>query len=599
VEQWEQLWQDLEQYKNPDPDEHFLGPLIVTPSEMTADTYDVIDGQQRLTTLQLIISIIRDSWIERGDESSFQSGIEVPNRALTSDLIHSVTPIVRYNFTPNRHLREIFREFVQIDWGQKSRKSFDDIDSFRTYKHADQGTELRRAWIFFKERIWGLPDVDLKQLEHYLLFKVLVLTIEAGESSNAYILFETLNYRGLELTQADLVKSYLFSKVFGEGEDEKFISLWDEIEALLGGKSIDTFLRHYLLLSNDKVLKKDIYSEIRSRFATKDQIIWFIQELRRNAHLYSYLVRETDFKGPHREVLNRLFGDLSKLGVDTQYVYLLAIMNKYFLSEDGWDYGKVENAARLSEVLSFRWTICGRNAQELEGVYQSAAAMIMDTKSPDDNFEQAQKLILRKLPSDPEFLMALSNKVIKSNQRGHYILRKIDQWHNREGAYVLMGPSELQLEHVAPRKPSQSSGWKKSLGEAGYSDLVSRIGNMILLKKKPNREGSNKAFRDKLEIYREQNKGKYPALSREVFDLKNWSVEVIEERSLRIAQLAVSVWSSESTDLQGKSTPRRRSRRSKSVKVVRRGSRKSKNLSKPTRAKPTKGKSPKRVSKSR
>ena len=184
------------------------------------------------------------------------------------------------------------------------------------------------------------------------------------------------------------------------------------------------------------------------------------------------------------------------------------------------------------------------------------------------------------MPSDLEFANSLQSKVIKSNTRGHYILRKIDQWHNREGAYVLMGPSELQLEHVAPRKPSQISGWKKKIGEAGYSDSVNRIGNMILLKKRPNREGSNKSFKEKLVIYREQNKDKYPLLSREVFEIKDWSIEVIEERSRQISELAVSVWSSASTDLQGKFRPKRRQTRAKRSRVTRKNSKRSKKVNK-------------------
>lgn len=557
TEQWEALWQDLEQYKNLDSDEHFLGPLIVTPNESGEADFEVIDGQQRLTTLQVVISLIRDSWILRGDKASLQNGIEVPNKALASDLIHSLTPYVRYNFIPNRYLKDIFRDFIQVDINQSSRKSFADLTLFKSCKHADQAAELRRSWLYFQERIENLTDEELKKLENFILFKVLVLTIEAGESSNAYILFETLNYRGLELTQADLVKSYLFSKVFEEEEDETYVTLWDEIESLLGNQSLDTFLRHYLLLTTEKVLKKDIYGEIRNRLQTREKAISFINELRKNAHLYSYLVRETDFNGPHKEVLNHLFNDLSKLGVDTQYVYLLAIMNNYFVSDSSLDYKIIESAARLSEVLSFRWTICGRNAQDLEGIYQKASVLVGWGQSSQSNFKEAQLLLQTSLPSDEEFASAFRTKVIKSNQRGHYILRKIDQWHNREGAYVLMGPSELQLEHVAPRKPTLSSGWKKKLGEAAYSDLVSRIGNMILLKKKPNREGSNKSFKDKLIIYKDNNNGKYPLLSQEVFSWTEWTAETIEQRSENIAQLAIEVWSSEVTEIKGKSRPRK------------------------------------------
>ena len=559
TEQWQQLWQDLENYKQENPEEHFLGPMIVTPSENKIADYEVIDGQQRLTTFQLILSIIRDSWILRGDPVTTQNGVSVQNRKLTEDLIHNLTPTVRHVFVPNRHLKEIFRDFVQIPVNEAMRKSFEDTEIFRSYKHAEQATELRRAFLYFHSRISELSDEDLKKLQNFILFKVLLLTIDAGESSNAYILFETLNYRGLELAQADLVKSFLFSKVFGDSDDERYIDVWDEIEGFLGNQSPDIFLRHYLLLNTEKVLKKDIYSEIRSRIGSREQVVEFIFDLKRYAQLYSYLMRESDFKGPHREVLNHLFSDLLRVGVETQYVYLLAIMDQFFSQDQDWDYSKIESAGRLSEALSFRWTICGGNAQELEGIYQRASSIIYKkADNLESAFKQAQKLLGDSLPSDEEFASALSNKIIKSNQRGHYILRKIDQWNNRDGAYILMGPSELQLEHVAPRKPSKSSGWESRLGEADYSDLVCRIGNMILLKKKPNREGSNKSFKEKIKIYQTLNKGIYPSLSQEILNYTDWTSETIQERSERISELALNVWSPNSKNIQGRAKPKAR-----------------------------------------
>lgn len=558
TEQWQQLWQDLEGFRSEDPDEHFLGPLIITSSENTLADFEVIDGQQRLTTLQIILAIIRDSWISRGDESTQQSEISVPNRKLTEDLIHNLTPKVRYAFVPNRYLREIFRDFIQLPIKEKNRKSFEDIEALRPYKHADQATELRRAYLYFLSKVEKLSDDELRRLESFVLFKVLLLTIEAGESSNAYILFETLNYRGLELAQADLVKSYLFSKVLDDSEGEKYIDIWDEIESYLGNQSPDVFLRHYLLLKSEKVLKKDIYSEIRSRIKNQAGVVEFILELKRFSQLYSYLMRETDFKGNNKDVLNHLFTDLLRVGVETQYIYLLAVMDRYFTSEESWDSKKVESAARISEVLSFRWAICGGNAQELEGIYQKASSILYSGKfSSEAAFLKAQRFLEDALPSDSDFANALQTKVIKSNQRGHYILRKIDQWNNREGAYVLMGPSELQLEHVAPRKPTKSSDWLPKIGEADYSDTVCQIGNMILLKKKPNREGSNKSFKEKLKIYKNLNKDNYPGLSSEILTYKDWNTDVIQERSQRIAQLALNVWSVSAVRVQGKSVPKK------------------------------------------
>lgn len=551
-EQWEQLWNDLSGYKDSDAEEHFLGPIIVTPSEDNSDISEVIDGQQRMTTLQIIVAIIRDQWVLMGDKSVTQSGASVPNKQLTSELIYSLTPTVRYNFTPNKHLKKIFLDFIQRPTDDKSRKKFENKEAFNGYLYNDRASEIVRAHKYFSEKIMALGESELRKFEHYLLQRVRVLVVKAGGSSNAFLLFETLNYRGLELTQTDLVKSYLFSRIITDDSDDKYVNEWDQVIENVGNKSPDLFLRHYLLLYSKKVLKRDIYAEIKSKYKTKESAIHFVDELQKFSSLYSYIVRENEFQGSNKTILNSLFDDLALLSVDTQNIYLLAVLYKYYSEQEKMDLAKIENAARLSETLSFRWTTCGRNAQDLETIYQEAASMIMDEETPDDNFEQAQELILNSLPSDQEFTISLQTAIIKSNRRAQYILRKIDEWQNGDGSYVLMDPTKLHLEHVAPQRPSGKFDWKlKMKGDSNYREIIYRIGNLVLLPERMNKEASNLPFDKKKSIY-SKKLSKLPLLTKEIVNIPDWNQDVVNERSRVIAQTAAEVWSPASTNLKGK-----------------------------------------------
>jgi uncharacterized protein with ParB-like and HNH nuclease domain len=578
TEQWEQMWNDLSDFKNNAVEEHFLGPLIVTPSEEGGDTFEVIDGQQRLTTLQIIIAIIRDCWIQMGDKSISKSGVSVPNKQMTAELIYSLTPAVRHNFTPNKHLKKIFRDFVQTAHNEKGRKFFDNKEELADYQYSDRASEAVRAYKFFYSRIIALGEEDLRKFEEYLLQNVRLLKVTAGGSSNAFLLFETLNYRGLELTQTDLVKSYLFSRILTDDTQDRYVNEWDLVVDNIGGKSPDLFLRHYLLLYNKKVLKRDIYAEIKAKYKTREQAIAFVDDLARFSRLYSYLVREIEFEGQNKEILNALFDDLALLNVDTQNIYLLAILFQFYSKKTDVDLEKIENAARLSETLSFRWITCGRNAQDLETIYQEAASMVMDEETPDDNFEEAQKLILSKLPSDQEFKSALQNAIIKSNRRGQYILRKIDEWQNGDASsYVLMEANKLHLEHIAPQRPSPDSDWKaKMKGELNYREIIYRIGNMMLLRDRVNKSVSNLSFEKKLAKYEAQNrksKMTLPTLSRDALEYKTWDQGAVLERSQQIAVIATEVWSAKSTGFKGKHQEvkqvkkrKRRTKKSKSSK---------------------------------
>jgi uncharacterized protein (DUF2249 family) len=230
------------------------------------------------------------------------------------------------------------------------------------------------------------------------------------------------------------------------------------------------------------------------------------------------------------------------------------------------DLAKIENAARLSETLSFRWTTCGRNAQDLETIYQEAASMIMDEITPDDNFENAQELILNALPSDQEFTISLQTAIIKSNRRAQYILRKIDEWQNGDGSYVLMDPTKLHLEHVAPQRPSGKYDWKlKMKGDSNYREIIYRIGNLVLLPERMNKEASNLPFEKKKPIYI-KNSSKLPTLTKEIATISDWNQNVVNDRSKDISMIAAEVWSAASTRLLGKAkeAPKRRKRASSS-----------------------------------
>lgn len=566
-EQWDQLWTDLANFKQDGSEEHFLGPVIVTPSEEEGDTYEVVDGQQRMTTLQILIAIIRDCWIQMGDKSISKSGVQVPNKRMTSDLIFSLTPQVRYNFTPNRNLKQIFNHFIQIPFGDAERKYFENKETFNSYPYSDRANEILRAYKYFHPKIIALGEEELRKFEAYLLHKVRLLVVEAGGSSNAYLLFETLNYRGLELTQTDLVKSYLFSKIIIDDADDRFVNEWDRVVDNIGQKSPDLFLRHYLLLYSKKVMKRDIYGEIKEKYKTREDATKFVGELEKFSRLYSFIVRESDFSGSKNNVLNTLFDDLALLNVDTQNIYLLAVLYKYYSESEDANLDKVENAARLSETLSFRWITCGRNAQDLENIYQAAAAMIMDELTPEDNFEEAQSLILSNLPSDSEFKTAIENSIIKSSKRAHYILRKIDEWQNGDGSYVLMDPVRLHLEHIAPQRPSGNYDWKSQMkGTLSYRDVIYRVGNLMLLRDKINREVSNQPFEKKLVKYK-KNQNKLPTLSKEILNYSEWNQDTVLKRSEAIANLAIQVWGAEATNLKGKSKPQRKKKKKVLKKV--------------------------------
>lgn len=553
TEQWTQLWQDLDNYTNNANEEHFLGPVILTESESKEGHQEVIDGQQRLTTLQIIIALIRDRWINLGDGSTNQEGVPVPNKQLTSELIYSLTPKVRYNLIPNRYLKDIFRDFVQKN---RDNEKSNEIINPKSYKYYEHASELIRAIKFFKDKIFDFSESELIQFQKYILDKTSILKIQAGGSSNAFLLFETLNYRGLQLTQTDLVKTYLFSRLKQNDDTDKLIQDWDSIIDNLNQTSPDIFLRHYLLLFNAKIKKRDIYGEIKDRYITEHDSLKFIKDLMQYSNIYSYINRSRKFDGNKKGILNSVFDDLAALKVDTHSIFLLAVLKKFKADTNQYDFKRIESAVRLAEVMSFRWTTCGRNAQDLENIYQSAAFKLMNTNDTAKTFDMITEEILSKLPSDDEFSASICNAVIKSNTRAKYILKRIDQYQTGGGAYVLLHDGKLHLEHVAPKKPRSETKWREKMnGELNYSEIIYKIGNLALIPEALNIKYKDYPFSKKqaeYDLIRKKPENRFPALTDLVFDVKDWNQTTVHQRTNSIAKIAIEVWSPQSIKLQGK-----------------------------------------------
>jgi hypothetical protein len=503
-------------------------------------TYEVVDGQQRITTLQILIAAIRDRWHELGNPMKHENGMQVPHANLTTNLIHATVPVVQFTLTPNRYLKEIFLDYVQKtpDGGQKK---ISDRLELMTYTNFDHAHDLINAVKLLRQKVSDLDATQLQKLENYVLNNVKVLRVEAGGSANAYLLFETLNYRGLELAQSDLVKSYMYSRIEDDNSREKFISDWDEAMANIGKVAPDTFLRHFLTLRYGRTQKRHIFNTIKLRTSKHAEAIAFSKDMLKISKLYGIIIRNFDSQGMKADELDSVLDDLDALRVDTQAIFLLAAMEVYYKLDTNDSRNILISLCRLTEVLSMRWSTCGKNAQELENLFQRAAMIL--TKQESDALSAARHELIKAMPIDDQFKYDLENAYLKNNARASYILRKIEVELMRGGAFNLKPASKLHVEHIAPQRPAVAGGWKEALeGELSYAEVVYRIGNMTLLPKKLNLEASNKPFVEKLGIYASQEKFNLPQMTREILREPSWTQQSVARRSEMIAEKALEIW---------------------------------------------------------
>ena len=587
-EQCEALWIDWRNLVETQSAAHFLGPMVVVRIENQGKKFLVIDGQQRITTLQMIIALIRDRWVELNPGKKPTEMGPKPYEDTCKSLIENGAPLYKKVFTPNFYIADIFMNYVQRELSDGARKKFVDLKKL-TDQEKDHAEELFGAYKYFREQINTLSVDELIEYENRLLNDILILRIDAVEVDNAFVLFDTLNNRGLDLTQGDLVKNYLFQQmgevVSGQVSNEvaKVLQDWDSIADKVTLTKLDNFLRYFLIIKlNAKVQKENIFKKIQTQYQGKNSVKQLIRELSDFSDLFALIEGNDKFAGIYKDELNAMFEDLGDLDQSTQAVFLLAALKRFSQYENKDHYNKLSKAVRAAEILSFRFLICGKNAQDIENTWREGAIRLLDSsKNDDEALENTLNYLKSFLPSDEELKTELSNKVIRSSKFARYILRKIENARKAGKVWVLAGSSRLDVEHIAPKSPDEEHDWRaKMSGDLNYRSVIYLIGNQTLLSRGPNRKAKNSEFEKKKKIYLEE-KEDLPSITEDVTKTKVWNQNAVVKRSRDLAKESLDVWNWESLEKPVKAIPVAKKTRSKRVKKA---IKKSKKLSKKRRS---------------
>lgn len=519
-EQIDVLWQDVVRALEEGSSEYFLGAIVLAPNKDNSDVLEIVDGQQRLATLSMMLSAIHQYWKDGGDAEQaaeiFRDYLGTKERKS-----REISPKLRLNETND----PVFQSIVlrgetpsateQKSWPKSNRLLLEAFSRFRA--HLD-------AWM--KEA--PDPEESLIDLEKYIASNVNVITIEVGDEYDAYVIFETLNDRGLELAVADLVKNYLFS-LAGERLDA-FKKAWSEIALLIGGENLSPFLRHLWLSEYSFVRERDLYRSLRETVKTKIVARQFIEKLRKAADFYAALQNPDaaywqDVSADSRRHLKTL-----RLFRATQFRPLaLAVM-------EGGTEDEVAKMLRVVSVLTFRYTIIsGSNANQLERVYSDAAMSIR--KSKKRNVKTVFDAVKSVYIDDSRFVENFASATFDKADIARYVLIELNNHLEKDGA---IGAKEdaISLEHILPKNPGKD--WVGAVPEGDESDnWVEAIGNLTLLEKPVNRGIGNKPFVTKKAKAYEPSK---LAINISVADQNKWTSKEIEKRSTELAGVAKAIW---------------------------------------------------------
>jgi hypothetical protein len=508
--------------------EYFLGTIVLS-AEGTAARLTIVDGQQRLATTTMLLAAIREEYGRRGDakraeiihgrflaKADLDSGTDVPQIRLNSEDDHFFQDLVVTPSDPPPVPQRGSHKLIA--------SAYESLQEFVGAAAANVGAEWDqrlRAWVKF--------------VEDALLAIVVIVPTE----SDAFLIFETLNDRGADLTIADLLKNFLFGRAGSQLDQvrDRWVASLGALEMTAENATFVTFLRHYWSSKHGATRERELYKSIKARIVSEGQAVDFADELQKAARLYAALLNpEHEFWGNLGTGTKEALETLLRLDLEQIRPLLLAGM-QHFTD------GEVKKLIRAAVAWGVRGLIFGGiGGGTYERRYCEAAVKIRngDIKSVDELFAQLSDLI----PSDEEFASAFGVARVPRGTLARYYLYALDRGKNGQTEPELVpnqDEEKVNLEHVLPKNPTDGE-WTDFSAEQ-KRDFLYRLGNMALLQKGPNGRIGNKPFTYKQPILAAS------ALlwTQDAGGRAGWTTDIIAARQQDMASLAVAVWPRETT----------------------------------------------------
>lgn len=506
--EWDGLWDDLVDLAETEkPRSHFIGsivnmPMISVPEGVTK--YSLIDGQQRITTILILLILLRD---KARDQGALNFASEVTNTLIVNPYKNGSD---HYKLWPTQVDRKAFENLVKGELNGN-----DAI--IEAYRHFDR--KYRRQ------------NPNLEQLKNVITNYLSVVSIVLDPDDNPHLVFESLNWKGRPLTQADLIKNYVFMRIHADKQEAIYEKYWGPMQDELGDDIVE-FVRHFLTRKGTVVKTNEIYQTLKEE-VTVDNAKEYLEKLARYASYYAKLLNpEKESSETVRYGLNRL----ARTEATTVYPLLLLLYSDYDtnrLTED--DFTAI---LKMLENYLIRRFICSVPTNQLNKIFPGVCTQIRSNYN-NQQLQGVRNLLQTKgYPKDYEIKSRLrETRLYGAGDRQRKTKLILESIEESFGHKERVGSDDLTIEHIMPQ--TLSPEWKDRLGEdweLTHELHLHNIGNLTLTAYNP--ELSNDIFSNK----KIRLADSHLDLNRYFRDLEHWGQEEIVARSEALADIVLKVW---------------------------------------------------------
>ncbi len=509
-EQCKELWDDIIKIGGDDKmDGHFIGSILYVLDGFTHsdNALLIIDGQQRLTTITLLLTALRDHWSDKRKEIEDDYLI---NSGKDGDK--------KFRLILSDSDKDTLLYLIDKDRRKPSEPSLKIVENFKLFEE----------WI---NKNTGKLETIFKGLEKLMIVYIAL----KKEKYNPQLIFESMNSKGMELTQTDLIRNYIIMETEPEKQEIFYKKYWRAMEENFKQDEtlFNQFVRHYLTIKTREIPKINKVYEAFKRYQQERGIETeaLLQDLQKYCGFFCQIV----FKKEDDKDLNKALGFLVDLKMDVIYPLLLELYSDY---SDGV-LSKADFIPIIALIESYicRRAVCGLGTNSLNKVFPSFTKHIQK----DEYFESLKAYFgsltnNQRFPNNDEFkdcFIAINFYKFKKNE---YFFERLENFDRKERVYT----HEYTIEHIMPQTLTEE--WKRDLGENFqeiHNKYLHTIGNLTLTGY--NEKYSNNSFQEKKDM--EKGFKQSPLrLNQGLRDLESFGEEEIKKRANDLADLALKIW---------------------------------------------------------
>lgn len=486
--------------------EYFLGSLVLLEKENNENgttflEYDVLDGQQRLTTLFLIHAVIRDLQEDKTSSRALTANQAVFKKENIDD---KEPERIRIVFDIHDRVKEFVNDYVKKEGGTNL---IEDIEKISKDKNEPTSVKNMAAAIL-TIRKYFTNGYEIDQFFPFLRSNVLLIYVSSESLEDSFHLFTVMNNRGIKLRNSDIIKAKNLGRIDNKNDRVAYAKKWDKFETYFG-EDFDNFLSHLrTILVKSKAsynllreFEENIY-EPKTYDRTKKEYIRKTPLLKRGSETFLFIDK-------YFEIYKELFDEDSQLLKNN-----IELSNKLNLMQLGF-----ESDLWISPLLSYYKNFRETNLLDFTNLLdRKFSADWISGLTPTKRIENIN-IILKNIEDSNDsneiissdiFNIDVNNltRVVGSSIYGRkfakYILLKLDMIYHGHTTFF-KAPNRITIEHILPQNPNESSQWRKDFSESDRDKYTDCLGNLVLISRRKNSAQGNLDYHIKKERYFKDN----------------------------------------------------------------------------------------------